>query len=194
MTKNEMYIAGLSIAVMLIDLLLILFVIIGFRIGKKKGLILGLFSWVVFLLGLAMAVKLSVIVADHLHNSTRNGSKWVPLLCFVLLLLLLVFIVEAGCDFLHKHLHFVVLSWLDRVLGVFFYIAVYGLIFSLLLFYCERMQLVGRASIKASMFYKYIAPVGPYVMDTMGGLFPVFKDMFTELKYFYDRWARGPMV
>jgi membrane protein required for colicin V production len=179
---------------MLIDLFFILFIIIGFRIGKKKGLILGLFSWVVFLLGLAMAVKISVIVADHLHNNVHSGSKWVPLLCFVLLLLLLVFVVEIGCDFLHKHLHFVVLSWLDRVLGVFFYIAVYSLIFSLLLFYCERMQLLNRSNIRASMSYKYIEPVGPYVMDTLGRLFPVFKDMLTELKYFYDRWAKGPLV
>jgi membrane protein required for colicin V production len=179
---------------MLIDLFFVLFVIIGIRIGMKKGLILGLFSWVVFLLGIAAAIKISVIVANHLRHTANTGSKWLPLLCFLVLLLFVIFIVEIGCDFLHKHLHFVILSWVDKFLGVIFYIAVYGLIFSILLFYAEKVGLIKRANINASLCYKYIEPIGPKVMDTIGRIFPIFKDMFLDLRLFYDRLSKGPIV
>jgi membrane protein required for colicin V production len=175
---------------MLIDLFFVIFIIIGFRIGIKKGLILGLFSWVVFLLGIALAIKLSVIVAKHVHNAGGNEGKWFPLLVFILVLLLVIFVVEIGCNFLHKHLHFVILSWVDKFLGVFFYIGVYLLIFSILLFYAEKMVIINKANIRASISYKYIERIAPYIMDNIGRIFPVFRDMFTDLKNFYERLHR----
>ncbi|MEJ7673046.1 MAG: hypothetical protein WKF59_10115 [Chitinophagaceae bacterium] len=41
-----------------------------------------------------------------------------------------------------------------------------------------------------SKLYPYIAPWGPKVMDSLGRIVPIFKDMFTQLQDFFGNIAK----
>jgi membrane protein required for colicin V production len=69
--------------------------------------------------------------------------------------------------------------------GIVLYAALYLIILSILLFYAEKLQLLQPASIQSSVTYRFIQPWGPKVMDNIGSLIPVFKDMFVELGDFF---------
>jgi membrane protein required for colicin V production len=61
---------------MLIDLLWLgLLLWAGFK-GYKRGLIVGVFSFVAVLVGLIAAVKLSVVAADYMRQYTSIAGGW----------------------------------------------------------------------------------------------------------------------
>jgi membrane protein required for colicin V production len=48
------------------------------------------------------------------------------------------------------------------------------------------MVLLKPESIKASKVYSFIAPWGPAVIDNLGKIIPVFKDLFVQLQSFFQ--------
>ena len=55
---------------MLIDVAFFFVMIVAVFKGFTKGFIVGIFSFIAFIIGLAAALKLSVIVAHHLQTSS----------------------------------------------------------------------------------------------------------------------------
>jgi membrane protein required for colicin V production len=41
-----------------------------------------------------------------------------------------------------------------------------------------------------SKVYEYIAPWGPKVIDNLGNIIPIFKDMFEQLQNFFAELAK----
>jgi membrane protein required for colicin V production len=67
------------------------------------------------------------------------------------------------------------------------YILLYGTLFSTLLFYLQKIQLISPDMVKDSHSYPYIQQVGPFLLDGMGKLLPLFKGMFGELSAYFDQ-------
>ena len=78
------------------------------------------------------------------------------------------------------------LGWVNRLGGIIFYAALYIIIFSVFLFYAEKIHLLEPATIQSSQTYSFVQPWGPIVIDNFGKVIPLFKDMFTELETFFD--------
>ena len=167
---------------MLIDLAFAIILIIAFFKGISKGLILGIFSLLAFIIGLAAALKLSVVVAGWLKESTGSLSKWLPLISFILVFIVVVILVGLLARLVKKTMQFAMLGWLDRIGGVVLYIVIYTLIFSIFLFYAEKLFLIKPSTVQDSITYPYISPWGPKVMDNLGNIIPVFKDMFPNCR------------
>ena len=73
---------------MIIDIAFLLVMVIAIFKGLSKGLIVGIFSLLAFIIGLAAALKLSALVAAYLNKNVLSATKWLPVISF-----LLVFIV-----------------------------------------------------------------------------------------------------
>ena len=174
---------------MIIDILFILLLVIAIFRGLSKGLVLGIFSLVAFIIGIAAAMKLSVVLANSLQSASGSSNKWLPVICYVLVFILVVWLVRLGAKLIEKTIQFAMLGWLNRLGGVIFYVALYGIIFSVFLFYMEKLMIISPATIQSSQSYPYIAPWGPKVIDNLGKIIPIFKDMFTELQDFFGRIA-----
>ena len=154
--------------------------------GYQKGLIIALFSIIAFVVGLAAALKLSAAVAVYLEHSTTVSSKWLPAISFILVFILVVILVQLGAKLLQKTFELVLLGWLNRLFGIVLYIILYTLIFSVFLFYADKMQLFDTTTIDSSKTYPFIQPFGPKVIETIGQLLPIFKGMFTQLESFFE--------
>lgn len=171
---------------MIIDSAFLIIMIIAVFKGFSKGFVVGIFSLIAFIIGLAAALKLSAIVAQHLQSSSGITARWMPLLAFSLVFLAVVLLVNLGARVIKKTVSLAMLGWLDRLAGILLYIIIYTIIFSVLLFFAEKMTLLKPETIRVSKVYSFVAPWGPAVIDNVGKIVPVFKDLFMELQNFFQ--------
>lgn len=171
---------------MLIDFTFAALLILAIIRGYQKGLIIAVFSIVAFIVGLAAALKLSAVVAEYLKESISMSAKWLPFIAFAIIFFSVVILVRFGAKLIEKALQAVLLGWVNRVGGILLYAALYFIIFSIFIFYAEKLQILQPSAIQASQTYPFIQPWGPKVMESFGKLLPVFKDMFTDLGDFFN--------
>jgi membrane protein required for colicin V production len=169
----------------MLDIIFAIIIIIACIKGYQKGLIIAVFSVLAFIIGLAAALKLSAVVAGWLGNHSNINVKWLPALSFALVFLAVVLLVRWGARLIEKTFQMALLGWVNRLGGILFYAILYIIIFSIFLFYAEKLQLLKPESFQASQTYPFIKPWGPVVIDGFGKIIPVFKDMFTQLESFF---------
>jgi len=174
---------------MLIDIIFLFLMALAFFKGIKKGLILAVFSLVGLVVGLAAAMKLSVVVADYLKDTVNVSAKWLPFLSFILVFIGVIILVRIGATAIEKTIEFAMMGWLNKLGGIILYAALYIILFSVLLFYAEKLNLINPKTITASKTYAYLQPWGPKVMEMMGAVIPWFKNMFIELEKFFEGFA-----
>ncbi|MBL0145180.1 MAG: CvpA family protein [Chitinophagaceae bacterium] len=170
---------------MFIDIIFAAILILACIKGFQKGLIVALFSILAFIVGLAAALKLSAAVAGWLGNSISVSAKWLPFIAFAVVFLLVVLLVKMGAKIIEKTFQMALLGWINRLGGIVFFLALYTIIFSIFLFYAEKVQLIQPSVIQASATYSIIQPWGPKVINGIGVVIPIFKDMFTDLSNFF---------
>lgn len=175
---------------MIIDIVFIIVMIIAIFKGLSKGFIVGIFSLLAFIIGLAAALKFSAVAAGYLQEKGMESTKWLPALSFFLVFIVVVLLVGLGARLIKKTVNFAMLGWLDSLLGIFLYMIIYVIIFSVILFFAEKMFLLKPYVITDSHTYKYIAPWGPKVINNLGKIIPLFKDMFMQLQDFFDSLAK----
>lgn len=171
---------------MVIDVTFVILMIIAFFKGFSKGLIVGIFSFLAFIIGLAAALKLSTIVAHYFESSAGISTKWFPVISFALVFIVVVLLVNVGARVIKKTVSLAMLGWIDKIGGIVFYIIIYTIIFSVILFFAEKTFLVKKEIIAESKVYNYVAPWGPKVMNNLGKIIPVFKDLFLQLQIFFE--------
>ncbi len=172
---------------MSIDVLFLLFMVLAVFRGLRQGFIIAVFSAVALVIGLAAAIKLSAIVAGYGRENTHISSRWLPVLAFALVFLVVVIGVRAGARLAEKAVDLALLGWLNKLAGVFLFAGLYTIILSVLLFYAVQVHLVSASTLSSSVTYPFIRPWGPVVIDEFGKFVPWFKGMFTQLEEFFGR-------
>jgi membrane protein required for colicin V production len=171
---------------MIIDIIVVIILVLAVIKGYRQGLIVALFSAIAFIIGLAAALKLSAVVADHLGRAVKVSDRWLPIISFAVVFLIVVLLVRLGARFIQKTVELAMLGWLNRLGGILLYAGLYILIFSILLFYGDQLGIVELGTKNESVTYNYIQPLGPKLMDGLGKIIPIFKDMFRDLEDFFD--------
>lgn len=170
----------------MIDILFAVVLLLAVIKGFRKGLIIALFSIVAFIIGLAAALKLSVAVAAYFERNLSMTGKWLPFIAYAVVFIVVVWLVNLGAKLIEKSVEMVMLGWLNRLGGILFFALLYTMIFSIFLFYTEKIHLFNTASLAASKVYPYVKPWGPKVMDALGQVMPIFKNMFAQLEAFFQ--------
>jgi membrane protein required for colicin V production len=170
---------------MLIDCMFIIIVMIACFKGYRKGLVLAVFSMLAFIIGLAAALKLSTFVADKLKDSISLSTQWLPFISFAIVFFIVVLLVNLGAKVIETSFKMVLLGWANKLGGIIFFTLLYLILFSVFLFYLEKVHLFKSETIAASNTYSSIAPLAPKVIDGLGKVIPFFKDMFTSLENFF---------
>lgn len=171
---------------MLLDIVFAVVLVLAVIKGYQRGLIVGLFSLVSVIIGLAAAVKLSAAVAGYIGEAVKVSEEWLPVIAFALVFIAVVVLIRLGANAIEKAIEVVMLGWLNKLAGILLYVIIYTLVFSVLLFYAEQMKLIQPATIEKSVTYSYVQPWGPKVIDGLGSVIPFFKDMFDELSAFFS--------
>lgn len=172
---------------MTIDVIYLVLMVMAVVKGLRKGLIIAVFSVIALITGLAAALKLSVVVAGFLSDTTTIGARWLPVISFIIVFLMVALLVRWVAGLLEAAIDAVWLGWVNKLGGILLYMALYTIIFSVLLFFATQVRLVSADTVSRSKTYGWIEPLGPAVINGFGKMIPVFKNMFTELTSFFAR-------
>ncbi|MBX2921751.1 MAG: CvpA family protein [Chitinophagaceae bacterium] len=171
---------------MWVDLLFLLVLIVAVIKGAIRGIVLALFSFIGWFIGLAAALKLSAVVAVYLQDHTNIDARWLPLLSFLLVFVLVVLLVQWAGKALEGILKLSLLGWVNRLGGALLYAGIYTLIFSIILFYADKMHLINEDTLAASRVYKATAGLAPAIIEGIGALIPALKETFHQLEDFFE--------
>ena len=170
---------------MLIDLLGAGLLLLAGIKGYKRGLIVGVFSFVAILAGLAAAVKLSVVASGYMRQYTSITGSWIPLLSCLVVFIAVVLLIRLGANAIEEAVKVVTLGWANKLGGILLYAAIYLLSYSVILFYLSSMGLLSEKSIHESVTSGVLLKAGPWTIEKTATLFPLFKDMFAALQQFF---------
>ncbi len=179
---------------MFIDGLVVLLLCLAIIKGFRQGFIVAVFSFLALFIGLAAALKLSVVMASWLQMHTAIGARWLPFLSFALVMILVSLLVRIGAAFIQKTFELAMMGFINRLMGIFLYSVLYTIILSVVLFYTVQMHLINEKTLADSKFYGFIAPWGPKIIDLLGSVLPLFKDLFIQLQEFFDGIAKKATI
>ena len=175
---------------MFLDLLFVIILVLAIVKGYQRGLIVGIFSFVAVIIGLAAAIKLSAVVAGYIGDTIKVSNEWLPVISFAVVFILVVLLIRLGANMIQKTVEISMLGWVNRLGGILLYIAIYGMVYSVVLFYADQLKLLQPDTIEKSVTYSYVQPWGPKIINGFASVVPVFKGMFTELESFFDGIAQ----
>lgn len=175
---------------MLLDIIFAVIIVLAILKGYQSGLIVGLFSLVAVVIGLAAAMKLSTVVAGYIGKAVKVSEQWLPIISFAVVFLIVILLIRLGAKAIESAVEVSMLGWVNKIGGIVLFAAIYTTVFSVLLFYAEQMKLIQPETINKSVCYSFIQPWGPKAINGFGSIIPIFKDMFGELENFFDRVAK----
>jgi membrane protein required for colicin V production len=171
---------------MFIDIIVVVLLIIAIFKGLKKGLIVGIFSFLAIIIGLAAAIKLSAVAASYLGDNINISQRWLPVIAFAVVFIIVVLLVRLGAKALENIARIAMLGWLNRLGGVFFFSLIYLFIFSIILFYASNLKLLNHETAQQSIAFPYLQPLAPKIINGLGSVLPFFRNMFVELSSFFE--------
>lgn len=171
---------------MLLDIIFAALIVFAVLKGYQRGLIVGLFSLVAVIIGLAAAMKLSVVMADYLGKAVNISNQWMPVISFAVVFLLVILLIRLGAKAIEKTVEMAMMGWLNKIGGIILFAAIYITVFSVLVFYAEQLKLLKPDTIDKSVTYSFIQPWGPKAINGFGSVVPLFKDMFSALEHFFE--------
>lgn len=170
---------------MLIDVVFLILLLIAAYKGLRNGLIVALFSLLGFIVGMAVAVKLSAVAAQYIGTAVNISQRWLPLVAFILVFVAVIVLVRLGARALQGVVEVAMLGWLNRLGGVLFYALLYIFIFSIILFYLSQIHFIKPETEQTSVTYSVIQPLGPKVIEGLSAIVPLFTNMFKDLEAFF---------
>ena len=174
---------------MITDLFIAVLLVLAIFKGYSRGLIVGLFSLVAIIIGLAAAIKLSAVVAGYIGQTVKIGESWLPVVSFFIVFLVVILLVRLGAKAIEKTVELALLGWVNKLGGIILYIILYMLVASVILFYLGQIRLLQPDVIDDSVTWPYVEPWGPRVIGAFGKVIPFFRDMFSELESFFGNVA-----
>ena len=154
--------------------------------GMRKGLVVAAFSFFAIIIGLAAAVKMSALVATWLSGTLHVSARWLPFIAFTVIMVAVSFLVRMGAKIVETALQFSMLGWVNKLGGVLLYVLLYFSVFSIIVFYLEKLHFLNTATIQSANWYPYVQFFGPKALEFLGNIIPIFKDMFEDLSRFFD--------
>ncbi|MFN8247066.1 MAG: CvpA family protein [Ferruginibacter sp.] len=170
---------------MLLDIIAALLLVAACIKGMRQGLVGSVFSLLAWLIGLVAALKLSAVVATRI-SEYGTSARWIPLLAFLAVFILVAFLVNMGGRLISSVLDTVMLGWANKLGGMLFYSLLYACIYSVILFYAVQLNLVTMQQTGTSVAYPLLAPVAPAITEGLGSVIPVFKNIFGQLEAFFS--------
>ena len=174
----------------MIDIIFAILFVLAIIKGLRRGFIVAVFSIIGYIIGLAAALKLSALVAVYLQKNITVAGKWLPFISFALVFIVVIILINLGAKLIEKTFEMALLGWLNRIGGAVVYILLYSIIFSVFLFYAEKINFFSKESIQQSITYPFLRPWALAIIGGFGYFIPWFKNSFSQLESFFESVAQ----
>jgi membrane protein required for colicin V production len=147
----------------MIDLLFLGCMILAVINGIRNGLIVALFSIIGWIIGLYAAFRFSSVAATYLDDLIDVSPRVLSIISFIAVFGIVMLLVSLGAKIVEKTVELTMLGWINKLGGIFFYVLLYTLIFSVLISFAEKSKLLSEETIQSSNVYQYVKPVAEIV-------------------------------
>lgn len=171
---------------MALDIIGLTLIVVFFIRGYMKGIIVAAFSVLAILLGVICSLKLSHLLSAWLLEKHIVTSGWVQLVSYLILFVAVVLLVRLAAKAIEKSFEAMLLGWVNKSIGGFLYAFLALVVWSSVLWMMNQLHLISPETIAASKTYEYMEPVAPWVFDKVGAVWPMVKDIFTDLHEYFD--------
>jgi membrane protein required for colicin V production len=144
---------------MQIDILFLIMMTFAVFKGLRNGLIVAVFAIVAWIVGLIAAFRFADVAASYLRGKLDMSERTLYIVSFILVFVLVTLIINLGAKLVEKTVELVLLGWVNRLGGIFFYVLLYALLFSVLIYFAERVKLVSAETIAGSRVYPWVKPL-----------------------------------
>jgi membrane protein required for colicin V production len=175
---------------MIIDIAYLCVLVLAVFKGLQKGFIIAVFSFFAVIIGLAAALKLSAVVAGWLGTNTNVSARFLPILAFILVMIVVALLVRLFGILIQKALQIVMLGFINKIAGIILYAVLYTILLSVILFFAVKIGFIGQDTIAASLCYNFIKPWGPAAIHVFAMFIPAFENMFQQLEHFFNNIAK----
>lgn len=165
-----------------VDIFLVVILGLGAVRGYSKGLIIELFSFIAFFVGLFVAIKFSGPVATVFFG----GSDFYGLAVigvFVLLFITLSVAINLVAKLIKKGVNLIFLGWFDNLLGAVLGILKWGFLVSILIMILNAINLtLPEADLESSRIFPLVEPIGLMAFRMMESIFPSIKEFMDSIR------------
>lgn len=172
---------------MLIDLVCIATIVLAIVKGWTKGLIVALFAWLAWLLGVLAALRLSIAVAAWIQQHYNVATRYLPLLAFLLVFVGVILLVRTGARLLQGFAELLWLGSINRMAGALLYCMLYLFLLSLFLFYAAQLSIITPNALVDSVTAPWLQQLAPVLLNLLGKLLPVVSGWLQQLQHFFQQ-------
>ena len=166
---------------MILDIVVLLVMLYSAYQGITKGFFVSLTSFLSILIGTIAALKFSNVVKQFLFESMKWDSKFVPVLAFVVVFALAVFLSGLLAKVITKIFDAIMLGLINRLLGVVFQVLLSAFIICVILSMFDEINInnffVSKEALDNSFSYKCYKSVS----DT------IFPSVFQMAKHLFEK-------
>jgi len=167
---------------MALDIIALAFLLFGLYKGFKKGIIMGAFSILAFLIGIILSLKFTHYFSTFLIDKHITSSKWASFASFILVFIFFVLAIHLIGKFIEKISALLLLGWANHLIGALLYGFIALLILSSFYWFINNLHIIDASHFSTSKSYALIAPIAPWIMEHMGKIIPWIKPVFTDLQ------------
>lgn len=166
---------------MYIDIFLAIFILLGIIQGFHRGVIRTLFAILGVLIGFIAALKFAPYVVTFFETTFKLS----PLVAMILGLLLTFVVLMLGIRWLGKSfentLKLVKLNILNKIAGAVLFAALMIIVYSAVIWFVDRTDLLGEAEKSESRSYPFLKEVPARTGAAFEAIKPVFREFWDKL-------------
>lgn len=166
---------------MWIDILSGTILIIAILQGYRHGLIKAIISFCSLFIGLIVAFQFAGYISNILKEHTKIGSQWLPFIAFLVVLIGVMILLKMITGILQQSAEWLLLGWLNKLLGMVLYALIYCTILSAVLYFMILLGVVEKSSVKDSFSFSYVESWWPYFMKKLSLWIPSIKSSLSSL-------------
>jgi membrane protein required for colicin V production len=155
--------------------------IIAILQGYRNGLIRAIISFFSLFIGLVLAFQLAGYVSIQLKEHTKIASQWLPFIAFLVVLILVMILLKMLTGVLQQTADWLMLGWLNKLLGMVLYAFVYCTIISAILYFMQLLGVLEKAKMEAAYSYSYLESWWPYFMKKLSLWVPSIKSTLSTV-------------
>jgi membrane protein required for colicin V production len=167
---------------MVIDIIAAIIFAFAVYKGWTKGFTMAIFTFASYFISVLLALQFSGMVAGYIRDHAKTDSKWYSFLSFVLVMLAGIIAVRIIGKIIEKSAQALMLGFVNKLMGILFFSIIYITIFSILLVYAEKFEIIDRHNVGETKTYEYLVRFGKWLIRQFSNWLPAIKNLFYDTK------------
>ncbi|MEK0422152.1 MAG: hypothetical protein RLZ95_62 [Bacteroidota bacterium] len=160
---------------MWLDILTGTVLVIAILQGYKNGLIRAVISFMSLFIGLVLAFQFAGFVSGQLKAHTKISSNFLPFISFLIVLIGVLFALRWVSAFLQQGAQWLMLGWLNKLLGIVLYGFIYFTMLSAVVYFLQLLGVIEAVNMKQTYSYSYLNSWWPAIIGKIGSWLPFIK-------------------